>query len=130
MRRNLYGALLLATAAVVLAIAGCSNNGTSSGRELCREEANPDKRDYPGDGRCVNPNDQGPDVDGDGIKNGIAKDSDGDGTPDAEDETPGQVYPLAKCCTIDLLYGKWHGGAFLPPLCKSADVPDRLRPSY
>ena len=64
-------------AAALLAIAGCSNNGTSSGRELCRQEANPDKRDYPGEGRCVNPNDQGPDVDGDGIPNFLDPDIDG-----------------------------------------------------
>ena len=40
----------LALVGALLAIAGCSNNGTSSGPEMCREEANPDKRDYPGDG--------------------------------------------------------------------------------
>ena len=75
----------LALVGTLLAIAGCSNNGTSSGRELCREEANPDKRDYPGDGRCVNPNDQGPDVDGDGIPNFLDPDIDGDGIGNGDD---------------------------------------------
>ena len=92
----------LALSGALLAIAGCSNNGTSSGRELCREEANPDKRDYPGDGRCVNSNDQGPDVDddgipnfldpdidGDGIGNGYDFDIDGDGLPNITDPLPG-----------------------------------------
>ncbi|MHC8864052.1 hypothetical protein ACYVVI_02555 [Arenicellales bacterium IMCC57338] len=84
-RKNLYGALLLATAGVLLVIAGCSNNGTSSGSEMCREEANPDKRDYPGDGGCGNPNNQGPDVDGDDIPNFLDPDIDGDGIGNGDD---------------------------------------------
>ena len=113
----------LALVGALLAIAGCSNNGTSSGRELCREEANPDKRDYPGDGRCVNPNDQGPDVDGDGIPNFLDPDIDGDGIGNGYDfDIDGDGLPNI----TDPLPGGDSGGGSGPgigaPPCSAAQI--------